>query len=142
MYFLKAMLTCHHCSLLYLPCPVIFLLPLKSQEGSFNPALPSGSPQCARTGLDRVTWGMLRGQRRCPSYHTQGWQGGFQGRLPGGSGRGAEAWRVQRSWTEGWEAEGLGKSTQARTEAGGRKERQGSHGLTHCPCLQSGEDPA
>ena len=40
---------------------------------------------------------------------------------------------------KGWEAEGLGKSTQARAEAGGGEERQGSqgsHGLTHWPYPQ------
>lgn len=103
------MLTYHHCGLLYLLCLVIFLLPLKSQKEDFNPALPTGNPPYARTGLDRATWGVLRGQRRGSSYSTQGWKGGFQGRLPGGSGREAEAWRARRSWPEGVASRGAGE---------------------------------
>lgn len=42
--FLKVRFTCHHSGLLYLSCPVIFLLPLRSQKEGLDPALPSGSP--------------------------------------------------------------------------------------------------
>lgn len=55
--FLKVGLPCHCSGLLYLPCPVIFILLLGSQKEGLDPVLPLGGPQSAWTELDKVAGG-------------------------------------------------------------------------------------
>ena len=80
------MLTYHHCGLLYLLCLVIFLLPLKSQKEDFNPALPTGNPPYARTGLDRATswrkWQRSRGMEGAEELARRGGKQRGWGRAP------------------------------------------------------------
>lgn len=52
--FLKGRSTCHHCGLLYLPCPLLVLLLLGSQKGGLGPALPLRKPSVCK---DRVGQG-------------------------------------------------------------------------------------
>lgn len=81
--FLKIKITRHHSGLFLLPCRYISSTEV-TEKGLRSRLVLRKLPLC-RTGLDGV------------AKKSEGWKGGFQGSLPGGSSKGAEARMVKSS---------------------------------------------